>query len=108
MKRRSRAWTVCLAAAAMFAACGDSGDLEGEDYGNLLASPGGLLVLEEEHPTGWMRAQCFACHEIRIIHTVNRTHLPDDVIDLPAVRAIVREQGESSCALCHGDNGVAP
>lgn len=95
-----------LALIALLAACGSSGDLEGEDYGNLLASPEGLIIVEEEHPTGWTRAQCFACHEIRNIHTVNRTHLPDEQIDLPAVRAIVREQGEASCALCHGDNGV--
>lgn len=99
-------FTLASALVALLFGCGDSGDIEGEDYGNLLASPAGLVIVEEEHPTGWMRAQCFACHEIRNIHTENRTHLPDEEIDLPGVRAIVRTQGEASCVLCHGDNGV--
>lgn len=93
---------------ALIAGCGTDGSQEGEDYGNLLESPGGLLVLEEEHPDGWGRPDCFVCHENRNIHNVNRTGLPDDVIDLPNVRAIVATQGEASCALCHGDNGVPP
>ncbi len=104
---RTYQWVPALFLGTLVAACGNSGDIEGEDYGNLLASPEGLVIVEEEHPTGWTRAQCFACHEIRNIHTVNRTHLPDELIDLPGVRAIVLEQGEASCAACHGDNGVA-
>lgn len=87
--------------------CGSNGGVTSENYGNLLASPDGLILVEEEHPTGWGRPECFACHEIRNIHTVNRTGLPDDVVDLASVRAIVRNQGEASCPQCHGNNGVS-
>ena len=37
---------------------------------------------------------------------VNRTGLPDDVVDLPGINAIIANQGEASCMLCHGTNGV--
>ena len=77
-------------------------------HGVLLASPGGLVVLEEEHPTGWMRADCFGCHNVNNIHQINRTGLPDDEVDLAGVRAIVQSGGESSCMMCHGSNGVPP
>lgn len=98
---------LALTAMAVLAmGCGSDGTPESENYGNLLASPGGLFVLQEEHPSGWGRAECFACHEVRNLHVENRTGLPDEEIDLPNVRAIIRNQGEASCALCHGDNGV--
>ncbi|HXQ20571.1 MAG TPA: hypothetical protein VN812_02775 [Candidatus Acidoferrales bacterium] len=98
------------------AACGSSGAPQSEDYGNLLDSPDGLVLVESEHPTGWGRPDCFACHEIRNIHTVNRTGLPDCAptppatpvacVDLAQVRSIVAAQGQASCTLCHGWNGV--
>ena len=88
------------------AGCGSNGEVTSEDYGNLLASPDGLVLVAEEHPTGWTRPDCLACHEVRNIHTVNRTGLPDDVVDLPGVRAIVENNGAGSCSLCHGNNGV--
>jgi len=97
-----------LLGATLLAGCGSDGETRSEDYGNILASPAGLVLLEEEHPTGWSRPDCFACHEVRNIHTINRTGLPDEQADLAGVRAIVREQGEASCSLCHGDNGVEP
>jgi hypothetical protein len=122
-----------IAALIIFAlaGCGTDGPIESEDYGNLLASPGtcsisttiqcstdsdcpagetcnGLILVEAEHPTGWTRPECFACHEIRNIHTVNRTGLPDNQADLAGVRAIVSNQGQASCPMCHGTNGVAP
>lgn len=128
MTCRLFAGTLCL---VMLAACGTSGPVESENYGNLLDSPGtcsttttvqcngnadcppgemcnGLILVQEEHPTGWSRPDCFACHEIRNIHTVNRTGLPDAVVDLAGVRAIVQSQGVASCPLCHGTNGVQP
>ena len=86
--------------------CGDDAGRQSENYGNLLASPGGLVVLEEEHPTGWTRPDCYGCHDINNIHQVNRTGLPDDEVDLPGIRAIVRNEGEESCAMCHGSNGT--
>lgn len=88
------------------AGCGSDGGVTSENYGNLLASPDGLVLVQQEHPTGWTRPDCFACHEVRNIHTVNRTGLPDDVVDLPGVRAIVQNEGVGSCSLCHGNNGV--
>jgi hypothetical protein len=101
-----RARLVALLLSLAVASCGEDGAQEGEDYGNLLESPGGLIVLQEEHPHGWGRSDCFLCHQIRNSHTVNRTGLPDDVVDLEGVRAIIQNQGEQSCPLCHGDNGV--
>ena len=98
---------MCVAA-ALLTACGKGPDVQSENYGNLLASPGGLVVLEEEHPSGWGRPDCFGCHNVNNIHQVNRTGLPDDEVDLAGVRAIVQNQGLGSCAQCHGDNGVKP
>jgi hypothetical protein len=88
------------------AACGSEAGPQSENYGNILASPAGLILVEEEHPAGWMRADCFGCHNVNNIHQINRTGLPDDVVDLAGVRAIVRNQGEASCPMCHGTNGV--
>lgn len=92
----------CLAVAA----CGSDGSNEPENYGNLLASPGGLIVLHEEHPDGWGRPDCLVCHNAAYIHTVNRTGLPDAQVDLPGIQQLVRVEGQSSCPQCHGDNGV--
>lgn len=101
---------------ALLFSCGTEGSQETEDYGNLLASPGGLVVLEEEHPTGWGRADCLVCHEPRNMHAVNRTGLPDCAslavpeacVDLREIRALVLREGEASCGACHGSNGVEP
>jgi hypothetical protein len=90
------------------AGCGSTGGVTSENYGNLLASPQGLVLVRDEHPTGWGRGECFGCHVASNIHNVNRTDLPDAVVDLPNVRAIVRNQGLSSCPQCHGSNGVTP
>jgi hypothetical protein len=98
---------LCLALAALLmAACGSDSEPESDDYGNLLASPAGLVVVAEEHPTGWGRPDCFGCHEVRKMHVVNRTGVAD--LDLEAIREIVRENGEASCVECHGTNGVEP
>ncbi len=101
------ALAVLLLVAVPLAGCGSSSGPQSEDYGNLLASPGGLIVLQEEHPSGWMRPDCFGCHAVQNMHQVNRTGLPDAQVDLPGIRAIIENQGEASCPLCHGDNGVA-
>jgi cytochrome c553 len=100
----SRRTIIAIAALIFAVGCGDSGDVESENYGNLLDSPAGLIVVREEHPTGWTRPDCFACHEVRNMHTVNRTGIPD--LDLNEVQAIVSELGQASCVQCHGDNGV--
>jgi hypothetical protein len=90
----------------LLAGCGEDATPSGEDYGNLLASPAGLVLVAEEHPSGWGRADCFFCHPQRNLHLVNRTGIAD--LDLASIRALVRNQGEASCAACHGDNGVTP
>ena len=97
---------ICIFFLCVLAACGSGAAPQSEDYGNLLASPGGLVVLEEEHITGWTRPDCFGCHNVNNIHQVNRTDLPDDAVDLAGVRAIVQSGGEASCPMCHGSNGV--
>ena len=89
---------------ALAAGCGSDGPQDGENYGNLLASPAGLVLVEEEHETGWTRPECFTCHEIRNMHTVNRTGVED--LDLAAIRDAVQAQGEAICSGCHGANGV--
>jgi hypothetical protein len=134
MKRRASLPAACSGGAlllALLAGCGSGAATQAENYGNLLASPGlcssstsvvcdtdadcpsgeycnGLIVLEQEHDTGWTRPDCFLCHNVNNIHQVNRTGLPDDEVDLANIRAIVRNQGEDACLLCHGDNGVGP
>jgi hypothetical protein len=106
-----------VALMSLLAACGTDGAMKSEDYGNLLNSPAGLIVVEEEHQTGFGRTDCLLCHETRNIHTVNRTGLPscpsdgapeEGCIDLADVRQLVKDQGQASCPLCHGDNGVVP
>lgn len=110
--RRSTALKHFMRAAALMsvavslAACGSDAPPKSEDYGNLLASPAGLELVREEHPTGWGRSDCFLCHEVRNLHTVNRTGLAD--LDLLAIRNLVSRDGEASCVQCHGDNGVQP
>ncbi len=93
-------------AAFLLAGCGSEAGPQSENYGNILNSPDGLVLVQSEHPTGWSRPDCFGCHNVNNIHTVNRTGLPNDVADLAGVRAIVQNQGLASCSQCHGDNGV--
>src|SRR5262245_53940370 len=92
--RHCRRWLhLCasvLICGGILAACGSDAAPQSENYGNLLASPDGLVLVEAEHPTGWMRSDCFGCHNVNNIHQVNRTGLPDDEVDLPGVRAIVQ------------------
>lgn len=107
-----------LAATLCASGCGSNGEERGDNFGNILASPGGLEVLREEHPSGWGRLDCFTCHEVRNMHVVNRTDLPDcddlpsgsfdPCIDLAEIQSIIGNQGQSSCMLCHGTNGTAP
>jgi hypothetical protein len=75
----------------------------GENYGDLTSTASGFVLTQEEHPQGWGRSECFACHIPANLHLVNRTSLSG--IDLAAIRDLVRTQGETSCASCHGLNG---
>jgi len=86
--------------------CGNESDLESADYGNLLASPAGLVVVEQEHPDGWGRPDCFTCHAMNNMHVQNRTGVED--FDMEEIRALILAEGEASCEQCHGNNGVEP
>jgi len=95
---------MCSAALLMAVAGCGSGGPPCEDYGNLFNSPDGLILTEGEHPTGWGRPDCLACHHVGNIHCVNRTGIP--TLDMAEVREVVDRQGEESCIVCHGANGV--
>ncbi len=86
--------------ALLLAACGD----DPCPRGAMTDSLEGLVVTEEEHPTGWGMATCAECHAFAGLHRVGCT--PD--MDLEAIRSWVAEDGEACCADCHGDNGVEP
>lgn len=89
---------------ALAAACGDvQNSLQGENYGNLLATTGGLVLDQSKHSTGWSKSDCNLCHNFNNIHLVDRTGTG---LDMAAIRTIVYNGGNSSCATCHGTNGV--
>ena len=83
--------------------CGGGDVREGEDYGNLLDTPSGLTLVEEEHIGGWGRSECTMCHNLENIHLVNRTGIP---IDIDAIHELALEEGVAGCPACHGENGV--
>ena len=72
--------------------------------GSMLDSPGGLQVLEDEHPAAWGDSVCAGCHSFDALHRQGCT--PD--VDFVVLREIVDDEGESSCASCHGELGVLP
>jgi hypothetical protein len=80
-----------------------SEDNQGQGFGNILDSPEGLIVTEGEHPDGWGRSDCFACHPIADIHQVDRTN---GLLPLEAIQMLVLDEGLAACPICHGDNGV--
>ncbi|HXG30844.1 MAG TPA: hypothetical protein VNK81_04295 [Thermodesulfobacteriota bacterium] len=79
------------------------GDDEGQDFGNLFEGTDGLVLTQEEHPDGWGRSDCFACHPITEIHRVDRT---GGLLPLEDIQRFVNQEGLDSCPICHGDNGV--
>lgn len=83
--------------------CGGSQFHDGEDYGDILGSPDGLILTEEEHEIGWGHADCDMCHNLENIHLVDRSGLG---IDIEAIYDQVLEDGIEGCSTCHGDNGV--
>jgi hypothetical protein len=93
-----------LVVAVVAAGCGGSGNDDGVDFGNLIASAQGPQLTREEHPDGWGRRDCFLCHPVEDIHQEDRTGT--GVLPLEDIRALVARDGLESCALCHGTNGV--
>ena len=83
--------------------CGGSSSGTGEDYGDILSSPSGLTLTYHEHKVGWGKSDCTLCHNTSNIHLVDRSGTG---IDMAAIRAQVATDGLSSCAICHGDNGI--
>lgn len=79
-------------------------DNEGQDFGNIFNSTEGLILTEEDHPSGWMREDCFVCHPLEVIHQVDRSGTGSVPID--EIQEFVLMEGLASCPICHGDNGV--
>lgn len=98
-----RSIVYCLVSLVFLLSCGSSELDQGEDYGNILESPEGLILTEEEHPGGWGRADCNTCHNLDNIHLENRT---DISIDIEAIHDQALEEGNSGCPDCHGANGI--
>ncbi|MBI4124578.1 MAG: hypothetical protein HY609_03330 [Deltaproteobacteria bacterium] len=86
----------------LLAACGENPVNEGENFGNLLNTSGGLVLTQAEHPTGWGHSECTLCHNLENIHLVDRT----GITDIVAVHNRAISEGISGCAACHGTNGV--
>lgn len=80
------------------------GDDMGQDFGNIFDSPEGIILTEDEHPDGWGREDCFACHPLEEIHQEDRTQT--SILPIEDIQEFVNEEGLDSCVICHGDNGV--
>ncbi len=102
---RSLVFPLALALGLALSAC-EPLQMNCDDLSGMLDGPGGLNVTEEEHAAGWGRSTCFSCHSVERMHVMNCTGLEE--VDLAEIRAIVDTEGETSCAQCHGDNGVGP
>jgi hypothetical protein len=101
--------TLCgILLAFALSACGSDGVRSPENYGNILDTPAGLILVQEEHPDGWGRPDCLVCHIVPNMHVVNRTGLPDNVVNLQGIQDVIAAEGQASCARCHGNNGVQP
>lgn len=80
--------------------------------GPMTDGPEGLVVTPAEHPDAWGEDNCFACHDLAVLHRTGCT----PGIDLAAVRAQVDEALSElgpdavapACAECHGAMGVTP
>lgn len=90
---------------ALFAlsSCGSYHDIAGENYGDIAAGDSGITLTEAEHPVGWGKSDCFQCHMSENMHQTDRTGTG---LNLAAIREMTMNQGLSSCAGCHGTNGV--
>ena len=64
----------------------------------------GLVVTPSEHPDGWGRADCGACHVLEVVHQRECTA----GVDYLGLEEIVASDGYDSCSHCHGGNGVEP
>jgi hypothetical protein len=95
-RRASRPWVVLL----LCGACAQVDPCEGVQDQSL--SPAGLSVTREEHGPGWAQAECFTCHQLATIHRADCI----DGVDMATVMAQADPEDPSTCAGCHGANGV--
>ena len=82
------------------AACAESED-PCAGLRDLVASPGGLALTEDEHPAGWGHTDCFLCHQAQNIHEADCS---TGEIDVSAIDEDA--DNTKACAECHGYNGV--
>lgn len=92
-----------LATLCLFATTGCPAEDPCADYGDMLGSPDGLDITQDEHPAGWGSDQCLQCHALETTHRVNCTSVDD--LDIAEVREEAAE-GNETCVACHGLNGV--
>lgn len=96
--------TVLIAALfAVLASC-VSEDNKGQDFGNILNSPEGIILTEEDHPDGWMREDCYTCHPLAVIHQEDRSGT--GLLPIEDIQEFVLAEGLASCPICHGFNGI--
>lgn len=103
MKMTRRLLVMTVVFGTWLTACGNVEPQTGENYGNLLATTGGLVLNQSKHESGWGKSNCNLCHNFNNIHLVDRT---GTAIDMAAIRTLVYDNGLSICATCHGTNGV--
>ena len=95
--------SLALAMTTLFLLSCSSTDTQGENYGDIMASPTGLTLTAHEHKQGWGESNCNICHNTSNIHLVDRS---DTGINMAAIREQVTTEGLASCSTCHGTNGV--
>ncbi|NOY27575.1 MAG: hypothetical protein GXP62_17055 [Oligoflexia bacterium] len=71
---------------------------------DLSQSPAGLALTQQEHGVGWGQQECFQCHQIWKIHQQDCTSGVS--IDVASINDQIDVEDASTCATCHGDNGV--
>ena len=93
-----------IAAVFVLAVSGCGGDPEKQYENYNLQNSSSLTLTALNHPHGYEKSSCFACHLEQNIHQVDRIGDPS----FQFARTLVEQNGLSSCAGCHGKNGVNP
>lgn len=96
-------WAAIAAFAVSMSSCASLTPCEDLEV-TLGQSEQGLIVTPAEHPDGWGRGDCSACHVLAVVH--RRECMPG--VDYVALDEQVEAEGYDSCGECHGDNGVGP
>lgn len=88
---------------SIFWGCGAQDECAGTR--DLLNSPAGLALTEQEHPAGWARTECFQCHQAFEIHASDC--LKGVSVDGAAINDQIDVNDTTTCVQCHGANGNA-